>query len=317
MYAHFFCSIPKYSLHIFSLTSFTSANGASYGNKAPLGLSAELKVAGGAGFNAKIVINNPSITGTSFKKVLDPAATFNTVNLDSNGVFTLAYKFGGLQATVTGTGGISATGTAQMGAGLTISANANLMYTGGKFSGGVVASGKVVPPFYSSTNFVITSSVNAAVTLTGTENFQLQIGTNTPLAALFSFTFPFNSNIAGTTTLSFGTSSFTGTGGGTSGTSVTLQAQQTVTISDITTANSASFKTTFATAVASYLGVSSSAVQVTGVVQTSRRAILAIGTDTINFTHNNTCSIIITSYNTSRCPFFFIHRDNGWGVIVY
>ena len=235
-------------------------------------------------------MNAPTLSGTSSQQVTSAAATFTTINLDSSGIFTLEYKFGGLQATVMGTGGAS--GSAQMGAALSVSASANLIMTGGQFSGGVVVNSQAVPPYYTSTNFALSTPLNAAVTLTGTENFQLKIGANTPLGDSFSFTFPFNSNIAGTTTLSFGTSAFTGTGGGTSGTSITIQAQQTVSISDIATANSATFQTAFAAAVASYLGVTASSVQVTGVAQTSRRALLAVGTRVINHKPYNTHSAI-------------------------
>ena len=61
-------------------------------------------------------MNAPTLSGTSQQLVLRPSTTFNYFDIDKAGILSIGYKFGGLQATVTGTGG--ATGSAQMGAGL-------------------------------------------------------------------------------------------------------------------------------------------------------------------------------------------------------
>ena len=111
-------------------------------------------------------MNAPTLSGTSQQLVLRPSTTFNYFDIDKAGILSIGYKFGGLQATVTGTGG--ATGSAQMGAGLSFFASASLGSAGGSIFGGVTARSAAVPPFYTSSNFAITTPLNANITLTGT-----------------------------------------------------------------------------------------------------------------------------------------------------
>lgn len=94
-------------------------------------VSAEVKVGGGAGYNVDILMNNPFISGTSSNPNVISGGPSLSIPIGSS-FLSLNIALGGIGAVISGTG--SATGSAETGAGWSVTASAGVMYAGGSLS---------------------------------------------------------------------------------------------------------------------------------------------------------------------------------------
>ena len=83
----------------------------------------ETKIGGGTGFNAQVDLNNPSISGSKVYSLMGPSNQGYVFPI--GGGFTMTSKFGGLSATLSGSG--SASGSASFGAGYKTAATIGVM----------------------------------------------------------------------------------------------------------------------------------------------------------------------------------------------
>ena len=156
-----------------------------YGSKSYGGtIAAEVKLGGGAGYNVDIVVNNPTLSGTSTLPTLVSGGQSLSIPIVSSvfGSMGLTVSIKGISAAISGTG--AATGTFETGAGWSVTASAAAMYAGGSLAFPVVVQTSSVPPFYTSTSFATVKPFNALVTLTATVEIALGVS-----LGLFGFTF--------------------------------------------------------------------------------------------------------------------------------
>lgn len=159
----------------------------------------EIKIAGGAGFNVDLNIQNPEVSSSkTVPEVIPPETEYHTFPIGKTGL-SLNYKFGGVDITLSGSG--QATGSLSAGAGSSIAASAAVLFDGANLTFPYKASVKVIPPFFKATTFNAGNSFDVALGLTGTELFQLIYGTS-----LASVSVDFSVQATGTTELSFTTS---------------------------------------------------------------------------------------------------------------
>ena len=149
----------------------------------------EIKSGGNVGFGATIEVQDPTITESRTVVILNPESDFTSVSL-GQGLY-IRRKFGGLTATLSGSG--SAVGSASISTKQALNANATLNYLPSSITTSHSTSGEFNSPVYTSGSFA-SGNFNVAVALRGTEDFSLT----------FSglLTFNYGSNVVGTITAS-------------------------------------------------------------------------------------------------------------------
>eukprot|EP01041_Mallomonas_annulata_P013286 gene13286-28131_t len=145
----------------------------------------EVKLIGSTGFNARIEIVNPSISGSIVIPIISPSSdSFYSSILIYSGIY-LSYKPGGLKAVISGTG--SATGTAYMGAGFSAYATFGVVYNGPSNSVSFPFSyyySYNAPYFQNPVSFTAVSC-SIDVQFIATENFKLSFGQFAYISGLF------------------------------------------------------------------------------------------------------------------------------------
>ena len=144
------------------------------------GLQFEVKLAGSAGFSVDVDIVNPTSAGPATVDLvkaqdITQASSFMIPNTG----LTLSYWFGGMKATVQGTG--TGTGTIRGTVGGDVSLSAYALMSGvlaPDFKAGVTApQGTVTPPVvYASSDFKPASNLDASITVTPTLNMNIAFG---------------------------------------------------------------------------------------------------------------------------------------------
>lgn len=130
----------------------------------------ETKLTGAAGFNVDLFIRDPSLSGSKTLTLLNPSPS-DVYSLEIGSGLTLQYGFGGLKATLSGSG--SAAGTAEFGTGASLKAVLGVMYLSDSgFKRINNASFTYTPPHVESTGFRL-NSYALSVALTGIEIFHL------------------------------------------------------------------------------------------------------------------------------------------------
>ena len=144
----------------------------------------EVKAGGDVGFSIDIEVQDPSISESKTVTILNAESTFTTVSL-GQGLY-LGHKFGGLKATLTGSG--SAIGHASFSTKQSLNANVKLNYLPSSVTASLTKSGEYSSPIYTSGSFS-SNYFNVAVALRGTEDFYLTFGG--------VLTFNFGTNVVG------------------------------------------------------------------------------------------------------------------------
>ena len=168
---------------------------AQYGYNGNSKYDVEVKVGGGLGISATIAVTDPRVSSMTPISLLPPDRTF-TRSLISLGGISLDYKFGGLSATVSGTG--SATGTLQFGSTQRAGGTMGLLYsTPSGYSRINTYEAEKVEPFTKST-LSTTAPFSVALELQGVQNFKISYRGIVDLS--------FDATLTGTVSYSLGSS---------------------------------------------------------------------------------------------------------------
>jgi hypothetical protein len=153
-----------------------------------------VKGGGGAGLSAFINMKNPSIRGARELTLIAPAAKFMTSTL---GVVPLSYKFGGINAVISGSG--SARGSLRFGTAQSAYGSQGLVYSSKLgLSAPTFFSYKSVAPSLSKSTLKV-ESLNVGLEIVATQNFHIGYSN--------FISIEFDANIAGSVEYSFGSSS--------------------------------------------------------------------------------------------------------------
>ena len=144
----------------------------------------EIKAGGDVGFRVDIEVQDPSISLSKTVTILNAESTYTTVSL-GQGLY-LGHKFGGLTATLTGSG--SAIGHASFSTKQSLKSNVVLNYLPSSVTTSFTKSGNYSSPIYTSGSFS-SNNFNVGVSLRGTEDFYLTFGG--------VLTFNFGTNVVG------------------------------------------------------------------------------------------------------------------------
>lgn len=134
----------------------------------------EVKVSGAAGFNVDMKIVDPAVQATSVTPLVAADADFgDPILLGSTGL-QLSFRMGGPTGSVSGLGGLK--GSANFGAGLSVSLEAGVLLNGGTestpkqtLSFPVTFKTTWVPPFFTTSGFTPIASSSLQMALTATE----------------------------------------------------------------------------------------------------------------------------------------------------
>jgi Concanavalin A-like lectin/glucanases superfamily len=143
---------------------------AQYGYNGNSKYDVEVKVGGGLGISATIAVTDPRISSMTLKSLLPPDRTFTRSSISLGGI-SLDYKFGGLSATISGTG--SATGDLRFGSTQRAGGTMALIYsTPSGYSRINTYEAENVEPNSKST-LSTTSPFSVALELQGVQNFKI------------------------------------------------------------------------------------------------------------------------------------------------
>ena len=161
------------------------------------GFQFEVKIAGNAGFSVDVDIVNPTASQASKPIQLIPGqdkTQGSSFPIPNTGLI-LSYWFGGMTATVQGTG--SATGTVRGSVGGDLSLSTYVLYDGTSLSADFNTQSTKNPPLvFVSSNFNPTASMDASITVTPTLNLNIAIGTtNTNIGISFYVNMPSTNEI--------------------------------------------------------------------------------------------------------------------------
>ena len=131
----------------------------------------EIKSGGDVGFSVDIEVHDPSISLSKTVTILNAESTYTAVSL-GQGLY-LGHKFGGLTATLTGSG--SAIGHASFSTKQSLKSNVVLNYLPSSVTTSFTKSGNYSSPIYTSGSFS-SNNFNVGVSLRGTEDFYLTFG---------------------------------------------------------------------------------------------------------------------------------------------
>lgn len=126
-----------------------------------------IKLAGNAGYDVDVYANNPSVGLMQPVSLLSPSGSYSSWSIGTAGM-TIGWKFGGMTASVGGSG--SCSGTAEFKGGFTASASVGLMYAQGGISipASYSLSGSYPSVIYENFvcgNIVVTANLNAKINL--------------------------------------------------------------------------------------------------------------------------------------------------------
>jgi Concanavalin A-like lectin/glucanases superfamily len=131
----------------------------------------EVKAGGWVGLSAHIAMKDPIVSSMKDKTLLKASTTYSSFRL---GTISLGYKFGGLTASLSGSG--SATGSLEFGASRKVFGSQGLLYTSrsyyeiGDIKFPQEYSRQIIPP-YSKSSSLETTSLSVTLALRGVENF--------------------------------------------------------------------------------------------------------------------------------------------------
>lgn len=131
---------------------------------------AEVKIAGGAGFNVNVAANNPTVTASKTVQILQ-AGNWGSITLGTGLAFQ--YQMGGVRADISGSG--TAQGTGSLSGGAQAQASAGFLYAAGKTATPVSAFKSYTKP-KGSFKFTSIRPLSAMVMVTGRLNVKIVLG---------------------------------------------------------------------------------------------------------------------------------------------